>query len=115
MDTPPDLPVFHKQIAKKASRESLTEALSGAATTLVNAFKGDCVPHQNPIATIPSTGLSPGKTIQLHMKNYEQLRYLQQLVVDGILTDKEYNEQKKNVLLSLKKLINTYTLTNCHL
>lgn len=51
LDTPPDLPPFCKQVPKKARRESLTEALSGAAVTLANVFKGDSVPVQNPKAT----------------------------------------------------------------
>ena len=38
------------------------------------------------------------------MKNFEQLRYVQQLFNDGILTDAEYNEQKETILLSLRKL-----------
>ena len=107
MDTPPDLPVFHKQVAKKARQESLTEALSGAAVTFAKCFKGDNnMPAQDPLTAVPSRspGFSPGKTIELRMKNYEQLRYLQQLVADGILTEKEYGEQKEKVLLSLKKL-----------
>ncbi len=99
LDTPPDLPPFCKQVPKKARRESLTEALSGAAVTLANVFKGDSVPVQNP--TAPSPGISPGRTIELRMKNYEQLRYLKQLIDDGILTENEYEEQKDNILISL--------------
>ena len=36
------------------------------------------------------------------MKNLEQLRYLQQLFDDGILNEKEFAEQKNNVLSSLQ-------------
>ena len=38
--------------------------------------------------------VSPGKAVELRMKNFEQLRYLQQLFEDGILSDTEYTEQK---------------------
>ena len=38
------------------------------------------------------------------MKNYEQLRYLQQLFDDGIFTQEEYEEQKRGILCSLRKL-----------
>jgi len=38
------------------------------------------------------------------MKNLEQLRYLPQLFDDGILNEKEFAEQKNNVLSSLHKL-----------
>ena len=38
------------------------------------------------------------------MKNYEQLRYVQQLYDDGILCEEEYAEQKQDILGSLRKL-----------
>ena len=38
------------------------------------------------------------------MKNYEQLRYVQQLFNDGVLDDKEYTEQKGKILQFIKKL-----------
>lgn len=54
----------------------------------------------------PSTvaALSPAKAVELRGKNFEQLRYLQQLYDDGILDDKEYSEQKQNILTALRKL-----------
>ena len=36
------------------------------------------------------------------MKNFEQLRYLQQLFDDNILSENEYSEQKQNILSTLK-------------
>ncbi|ETW92414.1 MAG: hypothetical protein ETSY2_53485 [Candidatus Entotheonella gemina] len=38
------------------------------------------------------------------MKNYEQLRYLQQRYDDGILTGEEYQEQQQLVITSICKL-----------
>lgn len=54
--------------------------------------------------SVGSVGISPKKSVELRMKNYEQLRYLQQLFEDGILSDWEYAEQKQNILDSLRKL-----------
>jgi len=51
-----------------------------------------------------ATGISPGKTAELRMKNLKQLRYLQSLFEDGILTEKEHAEQKANILSLLRKL-----------
>ena len=48
--------------------------------------------------------ISPGKAVELCMKNFEQLHYLQQLYEDGILTTKEFEEQKEKILSSLRKL-----------
>ena len=58
------------------------------------------------IMTSPTqhTGLSPGKTIDLRTKSYEQLLYLKKLHNEGILNESEYYEQKENVLSSLHKL-----------
>jgi hypothetical protein len=48
--------------------------------------------------------VSPAKAVDLRMKNYQQLRFLQQLFEDGILDEKEYTEQKGNILEFLRKL-----------
>ena len=38
------------------------------------------------------------------MKNYEQLRVIQQLYDDGIINDKEFAEQKQSILTFLRKI-----------
>ena len=43
-------------------------------------------------------GVSPGKVVDLRMKNFEQLRYLQMFYEDRILSEAEYNKQKRNIL-----------------
>ena len=50
------------------------------------------------------TEVSPRKSVELRMKNYEQLRYLQKLFDDRILNTKEYAEQKQSIIDSLRKL-----------
>ena len=39
--------------------------------------------------------VSPEKAVELRMKNFEQLRFLQQLPDDDILSESEYTEQKR--------------------
>ena len=51
-----------------------------------------------------SSPFSPSKKINLRMKNLEQLRQLQQLYKDGILSEDELDAQKKIVLTSLDTL-----------
>ena len=51
-----------------------------------------------------SSAISPSKTVELRLKHFEQLRYLQSLLEDGVLTNEEFAEQKKNILSSLRKL-----------
>lgn len=48
--------------------------------------------------------VSPGKSASVRMKNLEQLRYLQQLFKDNILTENEYMEQKASILEALRAL-----------
>ena len=45
--------------------------------------------------------LSPAKSTELKIKNYEQLRYLQNLYDDGILTRTEYTEQTQQIWVFL--------------
>ena len=48
--------------------------------------------------------VSPAKAAELQMKNYEQLHYLQGLLDDGIIIEKELVEQKQSVLDALRRL-----------
>ena len=49
-------------------------------------------------------GIAPEKSADLRMKNLQQLRYLQQLHDDNILSDTEFLEQKGIILDALHKL-----------
>ena len=60
--------------------------------------------HPSVGASPGNVGVSPGRSIELRMKNFEQLRYLHQLMDDGILTTTEFIEQKEKILSSLRKL-----------
>ena len=79
--------------------KDLEQKICMAAVAFANALGG-----QKPSISSHPSPLSPGKSIELRMKNFEQLRYLQQLFDDGILNDKEYAEQKANIISSLHKL-----------
>ena len=105
MDKPPDVPAFGASV-KKPRKESLADAITGAAATLVKTFgapdASSSEVHREPTPTV--MGVSPGKTVQLRMKNLKQLQYLQSLFEDGILNESEYSEQKTCILSSLRKL-----------
>lgn len=104
-DEPPAVPAFHCDMKKR--KESLSWALTEAAGVLVKYMErkdGD-LPHQTQVIEQTShLGVSPGKAIDLRMKNLQQLCYLQQLYEDNILSDRELAEQKRIVLESLRKL-----------
>jgi hypothetical protein len=101
-DEPPNIPAFCRSAPKKV-KQDLTSALSGAAVAFANVVgkaNGDkaCSPPQATSNGCPST------LVDVRMKNYEQLRYIKQLHLDGILTDKEFDEQKENILCAIRKL-----------
>ena len=102
-DEPPDIPAFHPE-RKKPRKESLTDALSGAATAICKVLSPTSVSSENNATQNVPSGISPSKTVNLRMKSYEQLRYLKKLHEDGILEDKEYCEQKGNIMMTLRKL-----------
>ena len=89
---------------KRAKHESLSDALIEAAVAFARAFKGNTSfvqsPSEMPVTTV---GMSPSKAVDLRMKNFEQLRYLQPLYDDRILTMKEFEIQKEKILSSLRK------------
>ena len=102
-DNPPDVPAFRTN-TKKPRKDIFIEAITDAAVTLTKAFTAkDTVTTSEPNQGVTAT-ISPTKTVDLRMKNFEQLRYLQHLFDDGILDAKEFAEQKNNVLCSLRKL-----------
>ena len=49
-------------------------------------------------------GISPGKITELRIKKLQELRELQQLLEQNVLTEEESSEQKAMVLSSLRKL-----------
>ena len=116
-DNAPCIPAFTSTAptCKKPRKDNLSEALTGAAVTFAKAVSGGTPDkavaqsmHQESPASTPGAdsaiipGVSPRKAVDLRMKNYEQLRYLQQLHEDGILDQKEFME--KDILTFVKKL-----------
>ena len=73
--------------------------------TLKEMGNGTCS-SQSGGTLCPGTGpgVSPGRAVDLRMKNYQQLRYLQQLYEDNILNEDEYTEQKRSILAALRNL-----------
>ena len=109
LDTPPAAPPFSGFIPKRAKQESLSEAITSAATAIAQAFSGSgsassqsegSAPPQPPV----SVSMSPLKAADLRMKHLEQLRYLQQLMEDNIISENEFIEQKSIILESLRKI-----------
>ena len=104
VDSPPDIPAFQGN-TKKPRKETLADAISNAAITVTKALSTSQEPNTTLSETTKvTTGMSPRKAVELRMKNLEQLRYLKNLFEDGILSEKEFAEQKNSILSSLRKL-----------
>jgi len=116
LEEPPNIPAFHS-LVKKAKRESLSNAFSGAAVAFANALNRNgssnstqssgtpnCTFNTSHTSSIFPNSMSPGKAAQLRKMNLEQLRYIRQLFNDEILTKEEYDEQKENILSAIRKL-----------
>ena len=105
-DHPPNAPMFNGGIHKQP-KESLVDAFTGAATVIAKAI---VAPKSLQNAAMEhSVHFSPRKTVDIHMKNLEQLRVLQNLMEDGILSQDEFTKQKHIVLQSLNNLVYIYS------
>jgi len=85
MDDPPGIPAFGN-CGKRALPAQATRSQE---------------PEQTPSS---SSGISPGKVVNLHSNYLQQMRDLHQLFECGALTEDEFKEQKEPILNQLKKL-----------
>ena len=86
---------------------SLSDVLMGAAVAFASVMTGGSKPQDQSSSTggaadrvnvESSSGacVSPGKAVELRMKNIEQLWLLQQLLDHGIFSESEYTEQTRS-------------------
>ena len=90
-DEPPDIPAFSKN--KRARKETMSGCISDAAVAIVQALQDKG--KTNAACTAVSTGISLVKSIDLRMKNFEQLRYLQSQLDVGYCL-------KQNMLIKIR-------------
>ena len=105
-DDPPRVPqitgIPPQRPAKK--EDSLSEALTGVARAVTKALIPQGTPQTPPNKLPGPIGISPGKSAELRMKNLTQLRLIQQLLDENILSQSEFMEQKEIILEALRKL-----------
>ena len=99
MDNPPKVPMITGSVQRQPCSESLTDAITSAASAVAKAFSPTTPPSSQTMIC------SPSKTVDIRMKNLEQLRILQQLREDGILNEEEFSMQKQIVIKSLSQLV----------
>ena len=101
MDNPPKVPMITgPPVKREPKKESLEQAIIGVANAVTKAMnqtsEGSSVQK--------NAGISPLRATDIRSKSYAQLRMVQQLYDDGILTESEFAEQKQKILDSLRKI-----------
>lgn len=89
--SPPNIPAFGNTRNISSGRRSQQSAFSDAITgAFAEALRKDTsqpvTPTHASTAAAGTYNLSPAKIVDLRMKNFEQLQYLQQLYDNGILS-----------------------------
>lgn len=106
-DIPPNIPLITgtPDSRKHVKKDTVSDALAGAATAIVKALNGSPKKRSNTSESIPlSQGISPNSHANLRRKHLEDIRMLHSLYEDGIISDHEYQEQKENILCTLRSL-----------
>lgn len=104
---PPNVPAITGQPTQKrdeGGRKPLTEALTGAATAITSMILSYQQPSTPPSSTKQTLQISPVKKASISGQYLEQLCTLQQLRKNDALTEEEFQEQKKLLLLNLRGL-----------
>ena len=97
-EEPPKIPAFHDcGPGLKKQKEDLSNALSGAAIAFAQAVGKGNANTSSPLFTPPSTWVD----IRMLLNSYA---ILCNYIMDNILTDEEFEEQKENILCAIKKL-----------
>ena len=102
-DTPPPLPMFGPQ-PKRPKKDSLADTITNAAVAIMKATTPPTSVAQPSQQAPSSVVMSPGKSVELRMKNLQQLRFLQQLFDDNILSETEFLEQYIGFFTQTKQL-----------
>lgn len=108
-DDPPQIPLITgSATASKPKRESIGEALTGAAVALANALQPSKAVN-SPVATTQACDditkkISPLKVTVIRRSCLEDLKKLKELFEDGVLTETEFVEEKQHILATLKGL-----------
>ena len=102
-DPPPKNPLITgSNVPKPTPKDTqLTEAILGAATAFTKAV-APAAPISLPNAT--DQIYSQERKADIRLKNFEQLKCLQQLFKDNVLTEEDFKQQKQIILNKLSEL-----------
>ena len=107
-DDPPQIPLITgSTTASKPKRESIGEALTGAAVALAKALQPSTKNSNPPVRATQASDdvmkkISPLKVTVIRRSCLEDLKKLKELFEDGVLTETEFTEEKQHILATLK-------------
>jgi len=103
MDDPPPIKMITSGKTTKKDKDSVADIIAGAAVAVVQALKNPS-PSPPRASSFPQHVISPGKKVNLRQQYLQQLKMIQNLRDDGILTLDEFQNEKDNIIDNLKKL-----------
>jgi len=103
MDDPPPIKMITSGKTTKKDKDSVADIIAGAAVAVVQALKNPS-PSPPRASSFPQDVISPGKKVNLRQQYLQQLKMIQNLRDDGILTLDEFQNEKDNIIDNLKKL-----------
>ena len=99
-EKPPPVPNGSYSKQESNSKDTTASALTDAAVAFAHALRGSPVK----VAATQTTTISPGKNVQLSQQYLQQLKTIQALRDDGILTNQEFVDEKERVMCDLCSL-----------
>ena len=104
MDDPPCVPMF--QVTNKPARQTVASAVTEIGSATATAISGGQPGQVETNACSGTSGaqVSPGKRVDLRGKSLQQLRDLHGLLELGVITQKDFDQQKGIIMEELNKL-----------
>ena len=100
-DSPPNIPLItgNPDARKHNRKDTVGDAIAGAATAFAKAL------NRSPRSpSLSQQGISPNSHANLRRRHLEDMRMLHAMYEDGVLTPNEYQEQKADIISTLREL-----------
>ena len=107
-ECPPNIPMIRGKAARRG-RHDVVDTLASAAVAIVKALSPSTPAPQSPtptstVAASKTDGMSPGKMVQLRSQYLKQLKEIQTLRDEQVLSPDEFKAEKEIILNSLHEL-----------
>ena len=127
-DSPPQVPMItggipgnkKKKAPEESGKNTVEQTIISTATAIAKVLNSpsqitqsphiqqtvgpQVSPSQNQPCPDRTIGLSPGRAVEIRGKCFQQLATLKKLFEDDVLTEQELQEQKSDILGTLRKL-----------